>query len=262
MATKAALAYVHRNSYFHGLNPFTILIYTGCITLLGIAVSQIWVLNLIFIVNLILVWRAQVMRDFLKMFLRITLPIVIPMLLLNTFFNPASSTVLFKIGPIAVKEEGLMFAITVISRLLAILSAYFFMVLVVHPRDLMITLGNRGVSPKFGYLVLSTLQFIPHIQQTATRILDAQQSRGLSLKGNIFKRFKSYVPLMAPVVMGGFTSMEIRAMALEVRGFNLKTKPVYIRDVPDTSQDKLLRKVIFAFTLIIVISSIYFAYIH
>ncbi len=259
MAT-SALAYVQGNSFIHKLNPITVLTYTLCITLLGIGVGQIWVLLLVFVLNILLILKAGVIKNFMGMFLRVTLPIVIPMFIINTLFYPGSKTILYTLGPLMIRYEGLMFASTVISRLLAILSAYFLMVLVIDPRDLMIALGNRGISPKVGYLILSTLQLIPYIQQTAARILEAQQSRGLSLKGGLLQRFKSYLPLMAPVVMGSFASLEIRAMALEVRGFNLKTKRVYIREVFDTQRDQFLRRGFIVVTIMILIVSVYFKY--
>ena len=257
---KGALAYVQGNSFIHRLNPITVLTYTLSITVLGIGVGQIWILMLVFAFNMVLVYKAGVIKSFMGMFLRVTIPIVVPMFIIDTLFYPGSKTILYQLGPLMIRYEGLMFAATVISRLLAILSAYFMMVLVIHPRDLMIALGNRGVSPKIGYLVLSTLQLIPYIQQTAERILDAQRSRGLSLKGSIFKRFKSYIPLMAPVVMGSFASLEIRAMALEVRGFNLPNRRVYIREVADTPQDAVLRRVIMVIAGLILVVSIYFHY--
>jgi len=254
---KSALAYVPGNSFIHRLNPLTVLTYALCITVLGIGIGQIWLLLLIFVFNMLLVVSAGVLRNFLYMFVRVTLPIAIPMFIIDSLFYPGSKTLLFTLGPVAVRYEGLMFASTVISRLLSILSAYFLMVLVIHPRDLMIALGERGVSPRIGYLVLSTLQLIPYIQQTAERILDAQRSRGLSLKGSLVKRFKSYLPLMAPVVMGSFSSLEIRAMALEVRGFNLPTKRVYIREVVDSPRDRALRRLVVIGALLLLALSIY-----
>jgi len=254
---KSALAFVPGDSFIHHLNPITIVTYVLGVTVLGIGISQIWLLLIIFVFNLLLIMEARVMRSFLYMFIRVTLPIIIPMFIIDSLFYPGSKTILYSFGPLAIRYEGLMFALTVISRLLSILSAYFLMVLVIHPRDLMIALGEHGVSPKVGYLMLATLQLIPYIQQTAERILDAQRSRGLSLKGSLVKRIKSYLPLMAPVVMGSFSSLEIRAMALEVRGFNLPIKRVYIREVLDTPKDSRLRFVIISGAVLLLALSIY-----
>ncbi len=235
------LAYVQRHSPLHELNPVTVLTYTLCVTVLGLAANQLWLLAGLLALSLALIALAGVFARFLSIFLRVTLPITIPMFLVHSFFFPGARTILYRLGPLSLRLEGVLFASNIISRLLTILAAYFLMILVVHPRDLMIALGERGVSPKIGYLVLSTLQLIPYIQQTAERILDAQRSRGLSLKGSLLKRLRSYLPLLGPVVMGSFSTLEIRAMAMEVRGFNLPTRRSYIREIPDRPGDRVLR---------------------
>ena len=102
---------------------------------------------------------------------------------------------------------------------------------------------------------MSTLQLIPYIQLTAERILDAQRSRGLSLKGNLLKRVKNYLPLMTPVVIGGFSTLEVRAMAMEVRGINLTTTRNYIQEVPDCTSDRVLRWVIIVISVLVLTAS-------
>lgn len=253
---KSALAYVPESSWIHSLNPMTLITYVLTITVLGLAVSQIWILALLFLMNIILVKSAKVLKNFMYMFVRVTLPIVIPLLIVHTLFNNAGVTILYQVGPLKVRYEGLMFALNIIFRLLPLLSAYFLFVLVVSPRRLMIALYDRGVSAKIGYLVLSTLQLVPYIEQTAQRILDAQRSRGLSLKGSLIKRFKSYLPLITPVVVGGFSSLEIRAMAIEVRGISIKTKRIYLTQVPDRKLDKILRWVIIASAVALLVFSV------
>lgn len=255
--SQSALAYIPKESWLHSLNPITVVTYVLCITVLGLTVTQIWLLTLLFFLSMFFVLSAGVIRNFMYMFVRVTLPIVIPLFLVHAFFNPAGKTILYSLGPLSIKLEGVLFASNILFRLLSILAAYFMLVLVVSPRHLMITLSDRGVSPKVGYLVLSTLQLIPHIEQTAQRILDAQRSRGLSLKGSLIKRFKSYLPLMGPVVMGGFSTLEIRAMAMEVRGLNLKTKRNYIIEVPDRKIDKILRWIIVIVSVAVLALSIY-----
>ncbi len=132
---KSALAYVAGDFFIHKLNPITILTYTLAVTLLGIGVGQIGWLLVIFAFNLILVIKAGVLREFSWMFLRVTTPIVVMMFVIDSLFYPGSKTILFHLGPLAIRQEGFMFASMIVSRLSAILSAYFMMVLVIHPRD-------------------------------------------------------------------------------------------------------------------------------
>lgn len=242
--------FVKADSPLHRLYPLTLATYAVCISLLGI-VSQPALLLGLFVVTAALARVGRVGRPFTVMMLRILIPIAIPLFIIQTLFNPIGRTVLYQIGPLAVKQEGLQFAISVITRLLALVAAYFLLVLTVHPRDLVITLEQRGISPKLGYLILSTLQLVPQIQYTAETILDAQRSRGLRLKGSLLQRFRAYIPLMGPVVMGSLASLEIRAMALEARGFNLPRRKAYLRIPVDTPTDRRLRRLMWGATVLL-----------
>lgn len=255
MSRSFALAFAAADSPLHRLYPLTLGTYVVCVTLLGV-VGQPLLLLAVFIFTSGLAVFGRVGRPFLLMMLRVIVPIGIPLFVIQTLFNPIGHTVLFTIGPLAVKKEGLDFAISVITRLLALVSAYFLLVLVVHPRNLVIALEQRGMSPKIGYLLLSTLQLIPQIQRTAETILDAQRSRGLKTKGGLLTRFGAYIPLMGPIVMGSLSSLEIRAMALETRGFNLPNKKVYLHSLSDTRFDRFLRYLILAVTIALIIFSI------
>jgi energy-coupling factor transporter transmembrane protein EcfT len=135
---------------------------------------------------------------------------------------------------------------------MGIVSAYFFLVLVTYPRNLMIALEEHKTSPKLSYLILTTLQLVPYLQQTAERILDAQRSRGLSVTGNILQRARSFIPLITPMVIGSFSSLEIKAMALEVRGFDLPTRRVYITEVPDTRLDHTIRVALVVLSVLLI----------
>jgi energy-coupling factor transport system permease protein len=247
------LAYQKRDSPLHKLNPITPLTYALCITLLGLTIGSPWVLYALFFFTVALIVRAKVFGPFARIFITISIPIAVPMLLIHGFLYPGAKDVIWSIGPLSLKREGLMFALSVISRLFSMISAYFLLVMVAHPRDLMVALEARNVSSKVGYLVLSTLQLIPYIQRTAETILDAQRSRGLRLKGSLIQRFRSYVPLMAPVVMGSISALEIRAMALEVRGFNLTNPRSYLHQVADSPLDRNLRRLMIILTLLFIV---------
>jgi energy-coupling factor transport system permease protein len=251
MAT--TLAYQKRDSPMHALNPLTPALFAVCVTVLGLTVNSAWVLFGVFFLTLGLIIYARVFPVFIRMFLAISLPIAIPMLLIHGFLYPNAQTILWRWGPLSLRKEGLLFAISVISRLFSMISAYFLLVMTAHPRDLVVALESRKVSPKVGYLILSTLQLIPYIQRTAETILDAQRSRGLRLGGSLWNRFKSYVPLISPVVMGSISALEIRAMALEVRGFNLTTPRNYLHQVKDTPRDALIRRLNMIATALVIV---------
>jgi energy-coupling factor transport system permease protein len=249
------LAFARGDSPLHRLNPLTVGMYAVCVTVLGMVGRPPLMIGL-FCLTAVLAVVGRVGRPFIGMLLRIIIPIAIPLFIIQSLFNPIGRTVIYELGPLAVKQEGLDFAVSVITRLLALVAAYFLLVLVVQPRDLVIALEQRGMSPKLGYLLLSTLQLVPQIQRTAETILDAQRSRGLRTKGSLWVRFSAYVPLMGPVVQGSLSSLEIRAMALETRGFNLPNRKVHLRVPEDTPRDRLLRWGMAAATLVLIVVSV------
>lgn len=253
--SRFTLAFARRDSPLHKLNPLTLGTYALCVTALGI-VGRPPLMIALFLVSAILALVGRVARAFIRRLLGIIIPIAIPLFIIQTLFNPIGHTVIYQLGPLAAKQEGLDFAISIITRLLALVAAYFLLVLVVQPRDLTIALEQRGMSPKLGYLLLSTLQLVPQIQRTAETILDAQRSRGLRTRGNLWVRFSAYVPLMGPVVQGSLSSLEIRAMALETRGFNLPNRKVYLYVPDDTQRDRMLRWGILAATVVLIVASL------
>ena len=68
-------------------------------------------------------------------------------------------------------------------------------------------------------------------------------------------RFAAYVPLMGPVVQGSLSSLEIRAMALETRGFNLSDRKVYLYVPKDALLDRMLRWGMAVATLVLAVWS-------
>ncbi|MEZ5202088.1 MAG: CbiQ family ECF transporter T component [Micropruina glycogenica] len=58
-------------------------------------------------------------------------------------------------------HRGLMFAATIGARIVVLVLSSVLLVLTTHPGDLMSALTEAGMSPKFAYIISSTLQLIP-----------------------------------------------------------------------------------------------------
>ena len=77
---------------------------------------------------------------------------------------------------------------------------------------------------KFAYAFLATIQLIPILTNEITTIYQAQVSRGLNVQAKLIDRFKSIVVLMIPLTLGAINQTQIRAIALESRGFSAPVK--------------------------------------
>lgn len=98
------------------------------------------------------------------------------------------------------------------------ISAFGILILTTRPSDLIDDLVRKGLSPKVGYVIASILQIVPQMFSTATRIIDAQRSRGLEINGSFYKRLKAFLALIDPLVLGSLFEARERALALEIRG--------------------------------------------
>lgn len=233
--------YAEGSSLLHRSHPLT----KGAITLVAIALAFIapslpWVLaDALAIIALLLV--AGVAARFVPVALGILLPIVILLLLVQGFANPANRTVFISIGPIAFYREGLAIAVATAVRVFCLIGATFLLTFTTRPSDLAEALMQCGLSPRFGYVVQSALQMIPQSLESADRIRDAQRARGLETEGPLIRRARAYLPLLLPLVLSSLVATQERAMALEVRGFGLKVRRYPRVDLHDSHGQRVLR---------------------
>lgn len=233
--------YAEGSSLLHRAHPLT----KGAITLVAIALAFIapslpWVLAVaLVIIALLLV--AGVAARFLPVAFGILLPIVILLLLVQGFANPANRSVFISIGPIAFYREGLAIAVATAARVFCLIGATFLLTFTTRPSDLAEALMQRGLSPRFGYVVQSALQMIPQSLESADRIRDAQRARGLETEGPLIRRARAYLPLLLPLVLSSLVATQERAMALEVRGFGLKVRRYPRVNLHDSHGQRVLR---------------------
>jgi energy-coupling factor transport system permease protein len=160
-----------------------------------------------------------VLGRLLRTSLLLSLPIAISALLVNVFFFPGGTTLLFSLGPIHASGEGLSFATEVLARILTLSGAITLFYLTTPPAQLVLDLEHRGVSPRVAFVTLASVQTVPAMVERAATITAAQRARGLDTEGSIWRRVRGLVPLVGPVLLGSIAEVEERTMALEARGF-------------------------------------------
>lgn len=234
--------YQSRKSVIHRLNPVTKLIALLSIIVIVFAIPLWWVAGLILIV--VVVPAAVISRSggrLLSISLKILLPIILVLFIVQGLTFPGGKTVIWQWGIISVTSEGLLFALGIGSRIIVLVLTSILLVLTTHPGDLMGALTEHGMSPKFSYIISSTLQLIPAFRERADSILLAQQARGLSLKGSPIRRAKFMLPLLTPLVLGMFTDVEERSTAMEARAFGSTARRTSLIPIPDSPAQRIAR---------------------
>ncbi|MBK8445321.1 MAG: energy-coupling factor transporter transmembrane protein EcfT [Micropruina sp.] len=237
--------YVERASPIHRLNPVTKLVALLCLLVVVFAIPQWWAsLAVLLLVIVPAAISSGVAARLARSAGQLLLPILVVLVLVQGLTYPGGRTVLWQWGPLALTTEGLMFALTIGARLVCLVLASVLLVLTTHPGDLMSALTEQGMSPKFAYIISSTLQLIPSFQARATSILLAQQARGLTVPSNPLRRLGVLMPLLGPLVLGMFTDIEERSTAMEARGFGSTARRTTLVPVRDTRAQRVARWVI------------------
>jgi energy-coupling factor transport system permease protein len=183
---------------------------------------------------------------------RLLLPIVLSLFLIQGVFFPPPNATPLPLGPITLTYEGLLFAYLVASRLLTLSTTVLLVLLTTRPSDLVFSLTERGLPRSIGYILLVSLQIIPDMSARATAILEAQRSRGLAMEGGL-GRIRAVIPLIGPLVVGALVDVEERAMAIESRAFFANGPKTSLRDLPDSTLQHIARTAMLLATVALIV---------
>jgi energy-coupling factor transport system permease protein len=186
---------------------------------------------------------AGVAPRLVRISLLLTLPIAISVVLVSVFTR-AGTTVLFTVGPFDATAEGVDFAGQTLVRLFAISTSIGLFGLTTEPRAFVLDLERRGLSPRFAFVALATLEAVPAMVERAGVIQAAQRARGLDTEGSVVARLRGVLPLVGPVILSSLTEVEERTLALEVRAFGRPGRRHLLWQIPDSAAQLALRAVL------------------
>ncbi len=233
MSESTFFTYRPGDSPLHGLSPVTKLVCGGALVVAAFLVPNTSALAALFCLAVLSSVVASVWRPVVRTAIPILVPLGIGLVVLHGLFTPTKRTALVTLGPLTVWRNGVAFGL----RTLLVLSTFVFVALVIvattHPKRLTTALTEKGIPRKLSYVFLASLQFVPDLQRRARRILDAQQSRGLDVNGGLADRFRGFIALMSPLLIGALISAQTRSLALDARGFSRDTPRTHLYEVTE-----------------------------
>ncbi len=238
-------------SWLHRRNPLTKLLALGLILLAAFLLPPV-VLPLLIAIIVVAAWSAGLLRSMVRA-MRIPAVLLLSILVVNGLFFPGAKETLASIGPLSITREGLTFGLVSAGRVLVAFLASIAFLFTTLADDLLEALISRGASYRISFVVLSAVQMVPRMQGRAAAILEAQQARGLSMKGSFVRRLRKLVPLVTPVMLGSLVDVRERTFALEARGFGARPGRTAYRVVADPPIDRWLRLLILVGAAVVVL---------
>jgi energy-coupling factor transport system permease protein len=209
--------YVHRESWLHRLDPrvkfWGMLVGFVVAFLLSSLVAQIALLlglHLLLLANRI-PW-AVLRRLWRQMALLMVL-----ILVLQPLFAP-SGAVLVAVGPLRLTMGGLVQAALLATRTLVIAFFVGALLFTTDQRALVQAFVRLGLPYTWGLTFSLMLRFLPAIQQLFVTVREAQAARGWVAEGNLFRRFREYLPVLVAVIIGTLRMSDRLTLALAARG--------------------------------------------
>jgi energy-coupling factor transport system permease protein len=158
-------------------------------------------------------------RSRLPVLWRALLPLVVTILVLGGLrWRPEAPLV--AVGPVALTQASLWGVVGLAARVSALSLGLSLMLWTTEPGDLVAGLTRLRVPFSLGLGFVMALQYVMTFQQRFRQILEAQQSRGLTLaRANPIRAARTYVPVIVPLIISALRSVDSLALALQSRGF-------------------------------------------
>ena len=157
--------------------------------------------------------------------------------LLNVFFTKTGN-LLGEWWIFQIYDEGLKFAAKMLLRLTYLVMGSSLLTLTTTPVDLTHAIESlmkplrvvRFPVHELALIMSLTLSFIPSLIEETDRIIRAQKARGANFDtGNLVKRAKAFVPILIPLLVGGFRRAEELANAMNSRCYEGATVRTQMR---------------------------------
>lgn len=146
--------------------------------------------------------------------------------------------------------EGVAWGIAFPLRIAVCLSSAIFFLFTTEPTKLIALLFKLKLPFRFIYMIAGSLQLTTILLDEYKTILQAQKSRGLRTDVNVLKRISAYAAILIPLTLSTLNKVQIRAIALESRGFSTPVDKTWPYDLRFKKHDYLFMTGIIIFTIL------------
>jgi energy-coupling factor transport system permease protein len=236
------IQYVPGDTLFHRLDPRAKIVFMLLMAGLVLVVQRVWLAAVIWL-TLLLLWRvARLPLRTLTDMGKALAGLALFLLVVQALFYPGETSLVYPIIPTPVPViggigritlEGVLFAVLVILRLLAVVLILPLVSLTTPIHLLTLGLVRLGLPYRVAYAMTTAINLIPVLQSEANVIADAQRLRAMQVfeKGRFWEKLRSYPALVTPLVIGAMRRAQLIAVAMDSRAFGAGKDRTYIQEI-------------------------------
>ncbi len=154
--------------------------------------------------------------------------------------------------------DSFSYSISMILRIIIMVSSFSMFFLTVHPDDLMLSLISLKIPYNIAFSFALSFRFVPTIAMEAQNIIDAQKSRGYELEqGGLISQAKNLIPLLIPLIVCSMKRAFHIAESLDSRAFGSTKNRTFYYTISYAKKDWILTAILIAFFIFGIIVKIF-----
>lgn len=174
-----------------------------------------------------------------KLFITLLFVLLI-MFLFQLFIDESEEFVYLDLGFIRVTLGGIINGLEQTKFILTLITLFLLFFETTDIEDLMIALQQKRVSHVTSYVMMATMTMIPEMIDKSSKIMKAQEARGIETKGSLKNRAKAFFPSLGPLIISSLSEIDEKTITLEARGFSSENKKTCLKEIRKTTADRII----------------------
>lgn len=235
------LSYCSGDTFLHRLNPIIKLILLICYSILVFMLATVIPSVILFVGLLIVNMLMGLGLNFFFKKIRFIILFGI-MIFLVQILTVQEGLLLFHYEisrvNITVWTGGLEAGLVLMLRFINVIGGSYVFITTTDPNKLAYNLMQMGIPYRFGFMLITSLRFIPVFHQELTNVRNAQLAKGIDMEGLRLKSLvKAIKYLLIPLVISALNKVDYLAVSMESRAFGLYTTRSYLKSQEITKAD-------------------------
>jgi energy-coupling factor transport system permease protein len=244
------LQYVHKDGFFHRINPFTKIAFIIVVSLMCIISTNIPFLAVLVAALLVVAFISNLFTEVIQQ-LKLVIVMSILFIIITVITMPNGAVIGHVIpasvpligGFLPITEGALEIGLILTLRFMVLIFAFQLFLISTQPRDLVHTLEKLKMPIDYILMFIIALRFIPTLQIEGKRIHEAQLARGYNPGTGFLGKIRSVAPIVIPLVSNALLRSNVLGLTIDMRGYRIGAR-THVRERKFLGSDYLVLSVL------------------